>query len=205
MLKIYLKYIVIIIGINCTSLYSQNIDEDMMSNIKSSIQQKPKILIELDNKNSFISTRQGWILGLKVGFNHEDIFRYGISYHSLYNKKYVIIDQLKPTEENLHFNYLTIFLEYVFNQQKNYEFSLPISFGPGLSWIDNFYQSTHSYTLLYEAELNGMYYFFNFIGLGAGVGYRLNFFKNYNIEEKFTAPMYTIKFKLDFYRLLYAK
>ena len=205
--NLYLRIIIYFLVIFSTlQTYSQNIkdtvnqDIDMFESIKISLQERPKFYISLDNKNSFISNRSGWFLGAKVGLEYNYIFRYGLGFYALYNQKYATyVNGIKESEEYLSFNYGTIFGEYIFKSHKKYDFSLPISLGFGSSWTGNYSDSEDKYlVILYEAQLIGTYYLFKFLGIGAGVGYRIMLLNNPHIDEQFTAPIYSIKVKLDF-------
>lgn len=177
---------------------AQSTEKDLFQKIEESLETKPKFYISFDNKNSFISNRSGWFLGAKVGLEYDNIFRIGIGFNGLYNKTYsTYINDIKKTEEVLSFNYISIFAEYIFKNNKRYEFSLPISLGFGYSWLGDLKTSnTSQFQLLYEAQLNGMYFPVQFFGIGAGLGYRLMLKNNEYIDEQFTAPIYSLKVKL---------
>jgi len=179
------------------------IREDMFESIKSSLKHEPKIYFSFDNKSAFITNRKSDFLGAKLGLEYNSVFRYGIGFSTLFNKKYSgIINGIKKSNERLSFNYFSLFAEYIFNKKKNYDFSLPVQLSMGYSWIgNNKVTKTGHFMMFYETQLNGMYYFFNFVGLGAGVGYRIMFIDNTNIDEKFTAPIYSLKVKLIFGKL----
>jgi len=189
-----------------TNSYSQKVentkneDIDMFESINLSLQEKPKFYIGFDNKNSFISNRSGWFIGAKVGLEYNKIFRYGIGFYGLYNKTYAkYINGIKKSEEYLSFNYASIFAEYIFKSSKKYEYSLPINLGFGYSWLGDFQTSAErQFVILYEAQLNGLYYPISFFGVGAGVGYRIMLLNNKKIDEQFSAPIYNIKFKIVF-------
>ncbi len=183
-----------------TSQYNDNQDIDMFESIKNSLETEPKLYITFDNKNSFISNRRGLFLGFKIGFEHEEIFRYGLGFNTLFNKSYsTYINGIKKSEEALNFNYLSIFAEYIFYKENpKFELSLPINLGFGYSWISNNFKTTGYFQMLYEAQLNGMYFPFKFFGIGAGFGYRLMLINNPYINDHLTAPIYSFKLKLIF-------
>ena len=175
-----------------------NSDIDMFENIKQSLSETPKFYISFDNKNSFISSRNAWFFGGKIGLEHQEIFRYGLGFYGLFNKSYsTYINGIKESEENMSFNYLSFFAEYIFKNNERYEFSIPVSLGIGYSWLADFETVKNGHIqLLYETQLNGMYYPLSFFGIGAGVGYRIMLINNPYIDEKFTAPIYSFKVKL---------
>ena len=196
-----LFFYVLIFLSNFNILFAQEIDnkdKDLFENIKESLTIKPKFYISFDNKNSFISNRSGWFLGAKIGLEHNKIFRYGLGFNGLYNKTYsTYVNGIKESEEYLSFNYISFFAEYIFKTNKRYEFSLPINFGLGYSWLGDLKTTTTGqFQILYETQLNGMYFPIKFFGIGAGVGYRIMLKNNSYIDEQFTAPIYSIKAKI---------
>ena len=145
-----------------------------------------------------MSNRNSWFFGAKIGLEYQKIFRFGVGFNGLFNKNYSIyINEIKQSNENLYFNYFSLFAEYIFNNKKKYEFSLPINLGFGYSWIGKFKEKQKGQlVLLYEAQLNGMYFPISFLGVGAGLGYRIMLINNKYIDESFTAPIYSFKLKL---------
>jgi len=176
---------------------------DMFEEIRNSLQTKPNFFLKQANKNSFISNRRGLFLSVQLGLDYNNIFRIGIAYNTLYGRKYQkYIGNILESTETLNFDYLSTFAEYIFNKNKKYEFSLPIQIGFGYSWLGNFIRSKERhFQLLYETQLNGMYYVFSFLGIGAGIGYRIMLINNPYINEKFTAPIYNIKIKIVFSKI----
>ena len=47
-----------------------------------------------------------------------------------------------------------------------------------------------------------MYYVFPFLGVGAGIGYRIMLINNPYINEEFTAPIYNFKVKIVFSKII---
>jgi len=194
-------FFVFIISINSYSQeqqYTDNEDIDMFEKINDALQTTPKFYFSFDTKNTFISNRRGTFFGFKIGAEYDKLFRYGLGFNTLYNKTYAnIVNGIKESEEALNFNYLSIFAEYIFyNDKPKYEFSMPINLGFGYSWLSDNISTTGHFMLLYEAQLNGMYFPIKFFGIGAGVGYRIMLINNPHIDEQFTAPIYSFRAKL---------
>lgn len=180
-------------------------DVDMFTSIRNSLEHNPQFYLSIDNKNSFISNRKGLFLGLKVGLEYNKIFRYGLVFTTLFNQKYsTYINGIKTSEEMLNFNYIAFFTEYIFKNNPKYEFSLPVNLGLGVSYLGKLKTTTSNhFHILYEAQLNGMFYPIKFIGFGAGIGYRIMFINNPYIDERFSAPIYSFKLKILFDQLLH--
>ena len=173
---------------------------DMFDAISKSLKTKPKVFISSDTKNSFISSRAGLFFGAKLGLEFDNTFRIGLGFSGLFNKTYSgYINGIKKSEENLNFNYVSLFAEYIYNNQKKYDFALPVALGFGYSWLGDFETSpSRDFVILYETQLIGTYYPISYLGIGAGVGYRIMLLNNSYIDEKFTAPIYSIKLKINF-------
>jgi len=198
LISLIINFLILSNAYSQTKQNPENEDVDMFEIIRMSLETTPKFYLTVDNKNSFISNRRGVFLGFKIGLEYNKIFRYGLGFNTLYNKTYAsYINEIKKSKENLNFNYLSIFTEYIFYKDNpKYEFSLPINLGFGYSWLSKKIKTTGYFQMLYEAQLNGMYFPFKFFGIGAGVGYRLMLVNNPYIDERFTAPIYNFKAKL---------
>lgn len=208
MIKNSIYFIIFLVFIT-THLFSQNNSSnmhtvDMFDAIKNSLKTKPKFFASSDSKNSFISSRAGLFFGAKLGLEFENTIRLGIGFTGLFNKTYSgYINGIKKSDENLSFNYISIFAEYIYKNNKNYDFALPISFGFGYSWLGDFETSnSRDFVILYETQLIGTYYPISYIGVGAGIGYRIMLLNNSYIDENFTAPIYSIKLKINFGELI---
>ncbi len=172
--------------------------KDMFDDILDATKKKPKMFVHLDNKNSFIGNRKGWFLGIKGGLEYNNLIRFGLGFSFLYNQSHSsLFMDLKKTSQNIYFQYISLFSEYIFHNSERYDLSIPISLNFGNSYLkDNGNVKKYGIIVFYETQLNAMYYFFKYIGLGAGVGYRLALINNRKMDSRITAPIYTIKLKL---------
>jgi len=199
---------IIILSLFISYSFAQNTNNnesvDMFEAISKSLETKAKFFVSSDSKNSFISNRAGLFFGAKLGLEYDNTIRLGIGFSGLFNKTYSgYIHGIKKSEENLSFNYISISAEYIYSNKKKYDFALPISFGFGYSWLGDFETSdSRDFVILYETQLIGTYYPISYIGFGAGVGYRIMLLNNSFIDENFTAPIYSIKLKINFGEIL---
>ena len=198
LISLFISFFFSINSFSQTKEYTDNEDIDMFEKINLALQTTPKFYFTFDTKNSFISNRRGSFLGFKGGLEYDELFRYGLGFNTLYNQTYAnIVNGIKESDEVLNFNYLSIFAEYIFYKDNpKIEFSMPIDLGFGYSWLSDKMSTTGHFQLLYEAQLNGMFFPFSFFGIGAGVGYRLMLINNPHINEHFTAPIYNFRAKL---------
>ncbi len=198
LISLFISFIFISTGFSQNVIIPDTANIDMFEKINLALNTSPKFYFSFDTKNSFISNRRGTFLGFKAGLEYQKLFRYGLGFNTLYNKTYAnIVNGIKQSEENLNFNYLSIFAEYIFyKDHPKFELSMPINLGFGYSWLTHKFSTTGYFNLLYEAQLNGMYFPLKFIGVGAGVGYRLMLINNPHINEHFTAPIYSFRAKL---------
>lgn len=201
-MKIYFQ-IVLYILFTCES-YAQ---------LKDSIAQhflaKPKFSARLDTRNSFIATKNARIFGVKIGWEYNDAVKLGIGYNRLDSKiskpKFVINTETQgfdTLESVLKFEYLSPFFEYVFFKTKRWEHSIPVQIGIGNSRYEYYdkkgvlHYENYRPVILYEPAMTTQYKIFPWIGLGAGVGYRLLILGNRQINENLNSPVYLLRVKV---------
>ena len=85
--QLFVLIFIFIFSINLSAQTQKSVESDLFENIQNSIRTSPKFYLGFDNKNSFISNRSGWFIGVKAGLEYNKIFRYGLGFYVLYNKK----------------------------------------------------------------------------------------------------------------------
>jgi hypothetical protein len=138
-----------------------------------------RFVLNLDNRTSLLNGKIFSLIGLKAGISIHHRWRLGTSYHQL----------LVPTEvsySNRGLNYTRklslwyggVFVEWVILHRKQYEISMPLSYGLGhLQSIPlNHTQSTSTafteVMQVAELTLSGYFKLANWMGPGFGFGYR---------------------------------
>ena len=180
-----------------------NTNAQLLDSIAMSLQEKGKFILKMDNRGSFISTRSASIWGVKIGVEHNDRVQYGLGYSWLLNKITRTVEVDGETKNyQLKFGYITPFFEYAFYQRNKWEVSIPVQLGIGRAsyqFKDSIGQKQNiagSWVFLYEPAMTVEYRLLPFFGLGLGVGYRLGFKTNPDLDENINAPTYMLKLKL---------
>lgn len=184
------------------------IGQEFEEEIKEAFKTTPSIDFRLDSRSSFISSSNVRIFGVKVGLQYANKISLGIGYNQLVsdlnNSRISIGDSLYSGR--LNYKYLSPYIEYIFYQDKQWEFSIPVQFGIGNTFYSNNNNTKPSEifkktVLSYEPAITFQYRFLKYFGAGMGVGYRLMIVPNKQIEERFTSPVYLFKFKVYFQEL----
>ncbi len=182
--------------------------QEFEKEIKNALKTTPMLDFRLDSRNSFISSSNVRIFGIKLGLQYDNKISIGLGYNQLVselnNNEIRLGDSLYSGR--LNYNYLSPYIEYIFYQDKQWEFSIPVQFGVGNTFYSNnnenqpseLYRKT---VISYEPAIIFQYRFLKYFGAGMGVGYRLMIIPNKNIEERFTSPVYLFKFKVYFQEL----
>lgn len=173
--------------------------------IAESYRTKPKFIIGLDSRRSFISSRDVSIFGLRAGFELAPKVRMGFGFYGL-GTRFVanfavpsdsVPGQTDIIESRLRFGYFALFWEYVIFQNKRWEFSSPFYIGVGSSEFEGV-DRTRNPIGVSELSIQGQYKIFSWFGIGGGAGYRVLFPSNSAIQETFNSPIYAIKIKFFF-------
>lgn len=188
----------------------------LMDSIAHHFQVKPKFNARFDSRNSFIASQNARVFGIKIGWEYNDTIKLGIGYNRLNSKiskqKYFLNEntlEIDTLESVLKFEYLSPFFEYVFFKTKRWEQAIPVQIGIGNShfeYVDKdgiVHYENYRPVLLYEPTMTTQFKIFPWIGLGAGIGYRLILVGNRQINENFNSPVYLLKIKVflgDLYR-----
>lgn len=207
------RYLILLISsfIVAFSSHAQLIDS-----IAQHFEVKPKFSARFDSRNSFVASQNAHIFGIKIGWEYNDAIKLGIGYNRLDSKiskpKYSLNDEtmnFDTLESTLKFEYLSPFFEYVFFKTKRWEHAIPVQIGIGNSryeYIDKagiVHYENYRPVVLYEPAMTTQFKIFPWIGLGAGVGYRLILVGNRQINENLNSPIYVFRVKVflgDLYR-----
>lgn len=167
--------------------------------------QNCKVLVGFDSRRSFVSTLDVNVFGFRAGLDFDGLVRIGGGLYSLFSKieqQYVLPDPVTGSDNSftarLRFNYVTFFFEPILMRSKRWEFSLPWHIGIGDTFFEGagFEARQPRTILLTEASLIGQYKIFQWIGVGAGFGYR-RFLKGNNFQGyNFHAPIYMFNLKI---------
>ncbi|RLD46849.1 MAG: hypothetical protein DRI94_14430 [Bacteroidetes bacterium] len=186
------------------ALFAANVtNAQILDSIKTALKSKPKINIKGDNRNSFISTRRARINGVKIMLEYNNKFNYGLGYNFLSSKinktLYNVEKQGDTIQVKLKMQYIGLFAEYIFYNEKKYQMSIPIQLGLG---FNNYEYSNKILNrrpiVIYETSLQGHYKIIPWVGIGLGAGYRIMLLNNKNVDVKLNSPFYMIKIMIFF-------
>lgn len=194
--RLLITFLVILGSIS--NMHAQYFEEE----IKNALDTEPRFIAYLDSRGAFISTNGVRVFGLKAGLQYAEKLTFGIGYNQL-SSQYVnyIQDEGLEKRVELRYWYISPFIEYTFYRDKQWELMIPVQFGIG----ESYYESTsngeiinYSWVASYEPAIAFQYRFLDVFGVGFGVGYRLMIYPNRELEERFTSPVYMLKFKVYF-------
>ena len=183
-----------------TSITSGYFEDD----ISKSFKEKPQLDVKFDFRFSFIASRDFRTSGFKLGVSFNRKFKMGLGYNQLIvPAKSTIKDNDKLFNAELKYVYFSPYFEYVYHTSKRWEFNLSAQVGFGRGHYqyynvdeDRTVKTKYSTILSYEPVMLIDYKIIRWFGVGTGVGYRLIFYKNSNIEEHLTSPVYVFKVKV---------
>lgn len=189
----------------CCILCACSVKAQLLDSIRLFSQERPKFIVKLDSRGSFISNENVKLLGVKVGFEHAGRFQYGIGYTFLNTP----IEQMRTVEgqgevmTKLRFGYVTPYVEYAFYERDHWEVRIPVQLGFGggaLVYRDNEGSKQvldQAFVFLYEPSMTVQYRFLKYFGVSAGWGYRL-VFTRVDLDERLSAPIYLYGIKVFF-------
>jgi hypothetical protein len=194
-----------------------NSNAQLISSLKDQFKQKPKFSLRFDTRNSFIANKAAKIRGIKFGLDYGKDVTIGMSFNWL-DKKFSTTKNVMQGEDtvvaHLDFGYLGAYFEYTFYRTEHWEISIPVQIGIGSTFFgfrDEKNKQQRLYQkpiIVYEPSMTADYKFWRYLGVGAGVGYRLMLVNNKDIEGNFNSPIYVLKLKVylgDMYRDVFKK
>jgi hypothetical protein len=159
--------------------------------------------MKFDARNSFISSRNVNMSGIRAGFSFDNRLQLGFGYSYLSSnleRTYFLAENNQNYLARFKFNYFSLFGEYIFYKKNRWEHSIPVLFGFGKGWYRletlgfNLYKDSF---FIYEPSMQTLFKVFDWFGVGGGIGYRLAVGKQVHINEQLTSPLYVVK--INFY------
>ncbi len=194
----FFAFILFIFSIRIVS--AQNIHFDT---ITYSLRTSPQFLFKVDSKFSFVSNQLVSMRGIKVGLNYNRVFKLGIGYSWI--KHSFVFDNPSGSINNenyeLHYGAMMIFADYVFHQNNAWSLVYNVDFGGVRTAYKNKITDINdfnSYGVMFAPTIISEHRFLNYFILGVGGGYRAIFRNRKRILEKFSAPIFIIRAKIDF-------
>ena len=155
-----------------------------------------------DTRNSFITGSTAKIYSIKAGVAFGTRLSIGVGYNFIGTElQEEHVHEGRWTRSDIRMNYIAPFIQYSFYRRGPWEFSTPIQFGVGNSFLrENDETGVHvfnkSRVVLYEPGMAIEFKIFKLIGIGAGFGYRIMLKNNKGIQQQFTSPVYALRCRL---------
>lgn len=174
--------------------------------IKEALSHSPKLLVKLDSKYSFVTNQLVTMRGVKIGLNFQDKVKLGVGYSWMKNnfKFDNPTDIINNDTYDLRYSYLSTFLDYNFYNKNKWSFLMNTDLAVvklGYKNINTSNFDYYSYGGVLEPSLIGEYTLIKYIILGSGFGYRFVFRESNNISERFSAPIFILRLKIDFLKI----
>lgn len=200
---------IICLGFFLISITKVSCQVNQFDSIKEVFKSTPKLLIKLDSKFSFVSNQLVTMRGVKVGANYNNFVKVGLGYSWMKNNFTFDnpTDQINDSTYDLKYSYFSLFLDYNLYSKKK----LTVLFNSDIALLKLGYKNKinssidfTSYGFVFEPSFIAEYRVLNYFILGSGFGYRFILREKNQINERFTAPIFVLRFKIDF-PLIYAK
>ena len=185
----------------CQATHQTSVFEE---DFRTSFKTKPKLDVKLDTRFSFIAASDIRTTGVKLGLSFNREFKMGLGYNRLISpaRSYIEKDDVKY-KADLYYEYISPYLEYIYHNSKKWEFNISMQFGVGRGYYqfynaftDSKEKTNQSFILSYEPSMLIDYKIVKWVGIGSGIGYRLILYKNKNISEHLTSPVFIFKVKI---------
>lgn len=169
-------------------------------------QEPARPVIRLDLKGSFVSNQNVRMMGVKLGLEHARRFQYGLGYSFLFTPmvRDRFVQGLGTRSTRLRLGYVHAYVDYAFYQRGPWEARIPVQLGVGNGSV--VYEDLagrkqklfRSGVIIYEPCMTVQYRFLKYFGVGAGWGFRLVMRTHHGLDERLTAPIYTLGLKIFF-------
>ena len=169
----------------------------MFEQINESLKHKPSLYGNYGTRNSFISNYKSDVKTIKLGVTFNKQFTLAIGYNWLDTK---FESKINKIDTELRLRYISPFMEYSFLEKNDIEVTIPVYLGFGTSFYESKTKQklNQQFIVLYEPSMTVTYRLLRYIGLSAGVGYRLLLVGNKKINQNLNAPTYSLGVNLFF-------
>ena len=178
---------------------------------------KVNFIFQLDNRNSFVFDKRVKFSGLRIGLEYKQVHDMGLGIYSTMNPvqvKYKKNINNENADIKAEFSYTTFFYQFAFYHNEKWEIAIPVHIGSGTAnvrvvdrYTDSLIFRKDGLPELDEKELpfsiseigiGGQYKIKNWLGIGAGVGYRFLLVGDDRQRHLFDGVTYALKLKLFF-------
>lgn len=199
-----MKRIIVLFVLWGAALFSEAQSVNLSDSLRDIFSDKPKPSIRLDSRNSFITGQSVKVGGVKIGATYKKSMTIGVGYNWLLSEiKYDIPAERGGGMARLRMNYFGPYIEYSFYRKYPWESIVVANLGYGNIFLKPDDRSSKaklqkSGAFFYEPSMAIDYKIGGWIAVGVGLGYRLVIRQNNDLEERFTAPVYVLRFRILF-------
>ncbi|MFZ4784472.1 MAG: hypothetical protein ACOYLH_03280 [Flavobacteriales bacterium] len=164
----------------------------------------PKPSIRLDSRNSFITGQSVKVGGVKIGATYKKCMTVGLGYNWLLSEiKYDVPEERGAGMARLRMNYIGPYIEYSFYRKYPWESIVVANLGYGNIYLkpddrESKAKLFKTGAFFYEPSMAIDYKIGGWVAVGVGLGYRLVIRQNNDLDERFTAPVYVLRFRILF-------
>ncbi len=189
--------------------------------IRYSFRQKPRFFLQLDTYNSFVSREPANTIGLKTGLEFNRRIRLGIGIYELNSdivkQKLItgVFEHDTILNARLRLNFIPLSFDYIFYNRYPWEINIHNSLGFGSSYFFYYLNAAGQKGKVDQKRIsllvmsgNTQYKITRWLGVGAGLGFRVMLKDNSNITENFNSIIYSLQLRIfpgAIYRAVFKK
>lgn len=177
-----------------------------MDTLRTAFNGHKSLDIGIDSRNSFVDHNRVGVESVKLGVDFGKKISIGLGYSWLNSNTPVYNvfsfhdkDLQKDTvvTRRLSFNYVRLYVNYIYYKSRRWEFSIPLQVGVGKLGYKYNYKGVsqkidEGFCFLYEPEVDVKFKIFRWLGAEADVGYRFLFKDNRFIKNTFNSPLISV-------------
>ncbi len=178
-----------------------------MDSLFSAFHHKPGIDFSIESRNSFLLNDTVKFRGIKIGVRFGKKIKIGISFNwlksNVFNRvNYFYNSSNDTTQGYFKMFYFSLYTKIVYHKNKRWEFSTPIQFGYGNSWLQNRKklsfknQEFKKPMFVYEPTVSVQFKLLKWLGIAGNIGYRFVWHKEEKILSHLNGPIYVLNLNI---------
>ncbi len=169
----------------CAMAISSVASNQTLDSIRAALKSKPTFVLGFNNRLSYVGVESSRTSKIYIGLDYNRTMRFELAFNAM-PKAAVETDYLVRGGTIVRTNqmsYLGFQAEYTFFRSRRWKLSIPVQVGIGTNHSTRRFNNDLQFTgksvvLPIEPGVNALYYFYDWLGAKAGVGYRLTFGKS---------------------------
>jgi hypothetical protein len=155
-------------------------EQPLLDTIRAAFQNKGSFVIGLDGRNSFVGATPARVYGFRLGLDYGKVRVYTGLYtlgRKIQGQGYTLPGDTVRTY--LNFSYWSNTFDLMLYQDKKWELGFPVQIGAGIGYRERFRNSVSEsrnrpFFIPIEAQFTAIYRLTRYIGLSAGLGFRVS-------------------------------